>query len=65
MSYRPRRSRRDAALTVEAVARSAWSRCVSPGVVAHSDRGIEFANYESRNPLKQVGIVQGMNGQGG
>jgi transposase InsO family protein len=39
--------RRDAALTREALVQSAWGRCVSPGVVFHSDRGIEPAFNES------------------
>ena len=48
-------ARRDAALTKEALRRSAASRCVRPGVVFHSDRGIEFANYEFRDQLRQLG----------
>ena len=56
--------RRDAALTREALARSAWSRCVRPGVVFHSDRGIEFANFEFRKQLGDLGMVQSMNRPG-
>jgi putative transposase len=43
---------------------SAWSRCVSPGVVFHSDRGIEFANFEFRKQLGELGMVQSMNRPG-
>ena len=57
-------SRRDAALTREALAQSAWDRCVSPGVVFHSDRGIEFANYEFRKQLSGLGMMQSMNRPG-
>lgn len=57
-------SRRDAALTREALVESAWSRCVSPGVVFHSDRGIEFANFEFRKQLAELGMVQSMNRPG-
>jgi putative transposase len=56
--------RRDAALTREALAEAAWSRCVSPGVVFHSDRGIEFANFEFRKQLSDLGMVQSMNRPG-
>ena len=56
--------RRDAALTREALVQSAWSRCVSPGVVFHSDRGIEFANFEFRKQLSDLGMVQSMNRPG-
>jgi putative transposase len=56
--------RRDAALTREALVQSAWSRCVSPGVVFHSDRGIEFANFEFRKQLGELGMVQSMNRPG-
>jgi len=57
-------ARRDAALTLEALAQSAWSRCISPGVVFHSDRGIEFANYEFRKQLSDLGMLQSMNRPG-
>lgn len=57
-------ARRDAALTKEALRRSATSRGVGPGVVFHSDRGIEFANYEFRDQLRQFGMVQSMNRPG-
>jgi putative transposase len=57
-------ARRDAALTREALVRSATSRCVRPGLVFHSDRGIEFANFEFRKQLSAFGMVQSMNRPG-
>lgn len=57
-------ARRDAALTKEALRRSATSRSVRPGVVFHSDRGIEFANFDFREQLRQFGMVQSMNRPG-
>lgn len=57
-------ARRDAALTKAALRRSAMSRSVRPGVVFHSDRGIEFANFEFREQLRQLGMVQSMNRPG-
>ena len=54
-------ARRDAMLTKEALRRAATSRSVRPGVVFHSDRGIEFANFEFREQLRQFGIMQSMN----
>jgi putative transposase len=56
--------RRDAALTREALVQAAWSRCVRPGVMFHSDRGIEFANFEFRKQLSDLGMVQSMNRPG-
>jgi transposase InsO family protein len=57
-------ARRDAALTRDALVQSAWSRCISPGVVFHSGRGIEFANFEFRKQLSDLGMVQSMNRPG-
>lgn len=57
-------ARRDAALTRDALVRSAASRCVRPGVVFHSDRGIEFANFDFRKQLSELGMVQSMNRPG-
>jgi putative transposase len=57
-------NRRDAALTTKALLRSAAHRSVRPGVVFHSDRGIEFANFEFRNQLQRLGMLQSMNRPG-
>jgi putative transposase len=57
-------ARRDAALTIQALRRSAASRRVRPGVVFHSDRGIEFANFEFRAQLQGLGMLQSMNRPG-
>lgn len=57
-------ARRDAALTKEAIRRAAASRSIRPGVVFHSDRGIEFANFEFRDQLRQLGMMQSMNRPG-
>lgn len=56
--------RRDAALTTQALRRSAAHRRVRPGVVFHSDRGIEFANFEFRGQLQRLGMLQSMNRPG-
>jgi putative transposase len=56
--------RRDAALTTQALRRSAAHRRIRPGVVFHSDRGIEFANFEFRSQLQRLGILQSMNRPG-
>ncbi|TFY96142.1 hypothetical protein EZ216_21200 [Ramlibacter humi] len=37
---------------------------MEPGVVFHSDRGIEFSNYEFRRQLSELGMVQSMNRPG-
>lgn len=56
--------RRDAALTRDALVKSARGRSVSPGVVFHTDRGIEYSNYEFRKQLTDLGMVQSMNRPG-
>ena len=43
-------------------------RCASdklpPGLMFHSDRGIEYAAFEYRNQLARLGIIQSMNRPG-
>ena len=56
--------RRDAALTVQALRQSASNRRPGPGVVFHSDRGIEYAATEFRQQLTRLGMLQSMNRAG-
>ena len=56
--------RRDAALTAEALKHAVRKRRPSPGMVFHSDRGIEYAAFEYRDQLSKLGIVQSMNRPG-
>ena len=56
--------RRDAALTREALRHAVRKRQPSPGLVFHSDRGIEYAAFEYRDQLTRLGIVQSMNRPG-
>jgi transposase InsO family protein len=57
-------TRRDAALTREALRHAVRKRRPSPGLVFHSDRGIEYAAFEYRDQLTRLGIVQSMNRPG-
>jgi len=57
-------ARRDAALTREALRHAVRKRQPSPGLVFHSDRGIEYAAFEYRDQLTRLGIVQSMNRPG-
>lgn len=57
-------ARRDATLTSEALCLSARKRRTAPGLMFHSDRGIEYAAFEYRNQLARLGIVQSMNRPG-
>ena len=57
-------TRRDAALTREALRHAVRKRQPSPGLVFHSDRGIEYAAFEYRDQLTRLGIVQSMNRPG-
>src|SRR5437763_8825885 len=56
--------RRDAALTRDALRRSVRKRQPAPGLMFHSDRGIEYAAFEYRNQLARLGIIQSMNRPG-
>jgi putative transposase len=55
--------RRDAALTSQALRQSARNRA-APGVLFHSDRGIEYAAHEFREQLARLGMLQSMNRAG-
>jgi transposase InsO family protein len=56
--------RRDAALTSQALRQSARNRSPAPGLVFHSDRGVEYAAFEFRQQLQRLGILQSMNRPG-
>ncbi|WIW00119.1 IS3 family transposase [Kinneretia aquatilis] len=56
--------RRDAALTRQALNHAVRKRQPSPGLIFHSDRGIEYAAYEYREQLNRLGIKQSMNRPG-
>ena len=53
--------RRDAALTRDALRHSVRKRQAAPGLMFHSDRGIEYAAFDHRNELARLGIVQSIN----
>lgn len=48
-------------LTLAAFNHAALHRQPKPGLIFHTDRGIEFAAYAFRDHLKGMGIVQSMN----
>ena len=52
---------RDARLTLAALNRAVRNRRPRPGLIFHSDRGIEYAAYAFRDRLAALGIVQSMN----
>ncbi|RQP25424.1 IS3 family transposase [Albitalea terrae] len=56
--------RRDAALTRAALRQAARNRRPQPGLVFHSDRGVEYAAFEYRDELRRLGILQSMNRPG-
>ena len=55
--------RRDAALTSRAL-RQAQRNRNGPGLLFHSDRGIEYAAFEYRDQLAKLGMLQSMNRPG-
>ena len=57
-------ARRDAALTSDALRHSARKRAPAPGLMFHSDRGIEYAAFDYRDQLARLGITQSMNRPG-
>ena len=55
---------KDARLTLAALNRAVYNRRPRPGVVFHTDRGIEYAAYAFRRRLAALGFVQSMNRPG-
>ena len=52
---------RDASLTRRALAHAARRRRPSPGVMFHSDRGIEYSAFDLGEALSRLGFLQSMN----
>ena len=52
---------KDARLTLTALNRAVARRRPRPGVIFHSDRGVEYAAYAFRDRLAVLGFVQSMN----
>ena len=56
--------RLDAGLSSEALHRALARRSPAPGLVFHSDRGVEFAAERFRTPLARAGALQSMSRKG-
>lgn len=56
--------RKDVALTLRALNRAVANRRPSPGLVFHTDRGVEYAARVFRERLADLGITQSMNRPG-
>ena len=54
-------SKKDAGLTLAALNHAVGHRHPRPGVIFHSDRGVEYAAYAVRHRLASLGFVQSMN----
>jgi len=52
---------RNAGLVIKALNRAVQARRPPPGLIFHSDRGVEYASYVHRDRLAQLGFVQSMN----
>jgi putative transposase len=52
---------KDTRLTLAAFNRAVFHRRPHPGVIFHSDRGVEYAAYAFRKRLAALGFVQSMN----
>jgi transposase InsO family protein len=52
---------RDVRLTLAALNHAVRNRRPRPGLIFHSDRGVEYAAYAVRNRLAALGFVQSMN----
>ena len=55
------RRRRDVGLTLKALSLAVHRRRPQPGLIFHSDRGIEYAAVSYRDQLASLGCVQSMN----
>jgi len=53
--------KKDAQLTLRALNHAVGHRQPRPGVIFHSDRGVEYAAYAFRHRLAALGFVQSMN----
>ena len=51
---------RDLTLTLDALNRARRRRCGRPGLIFHSDRGVEYSAYAFRARLAALGITQSM-----
>jgi transposase InsO family protein len=56
--------RKDVALTLKALNRAAHTRRPQPGLIFHTDRGVEYAAGAFKARLAQLGIKQSMNRPG-
>jgi len=56
--------KRDAALTTQALEHATRKRNAGPGLVFHTDRGMEYAALDFRRQLARRGFVQSMNRPG-
>lgn len=54
-------ARRDVALTLKALNRAVRARRPQPGLIFHTDRGIEYAGFAFRKRLTALGVIQSMN----
>ncbi len=52
---------RDVSLTLRALNRAVQRRHPTPGLIFHSDRGIEYAGLAYRRRLAELGFIQSMN----
>ncbi len=55
---------KNVSLTLKALNRAVFNRRLRPGVIFHSDRGVEYAGYAYRERLGELGFVQSMNRPG-
>jgi transposase InsO family protein len=56
--------KRDAALTTQALAHATRKRSAKPGLVFHTDRGMEYAALDFKRELARRGFTQSMNRPG-
>lgn len=56
--------RKDVALTIKALNRAVQSRRPKPGLIFHTDRGVEYAALRFKQRAEELGIVQSMNRPG-
>ena len=57
-------SRMTRQLVIDALLSAYWRRKPDPGVIFHSDKGVQYASYDYRRLLKHYGFIGSMSGKG-
>jgi putative transposase len=51
-------------LCIQALQMAYWRKKPAFGLLQHSDRGVQYASADYRQPLKEMGMIQSMSAKG-